>query len=91
MPATPELNRCWICTHALWLLPVWTWTVVCVTSVFMLALLRPEAIGWWLVLMGSLLAVIGICVAMLVDERTRDRGLAAAAAVKGPPATSRKP
>ncbi len=65
-------------------------TVVCVTSVFMLALLRPEAIGWWLVLMGSLLAVIGICVAMLLDERTRDRGLAAAA-VKGQPATSRKP
>jgi hypothetical protein len=73
MPAAQDVNRCWICDHALWLFPVWTWIVVCVTSVFMLALLRPEAIGGWLLLMGALLVVIGICVGVLLEERTRDR------------------
>lgn len=81
MPERQDPKRCWICDHALWLFPIWTWLVVCVTSVFMLAMLRPEAIGGWLVLMGSLLVAIGIAVGMLLHER-RDRSLARAALEK---------
>lgn len=81
MPESQKKNHCWICEHAIWLFPIWTWFVVCVTSVFMLAMLRPDAIGGWLVLMGSLLVAIGIAVGMLVDER-RDRSVAKAALKK---------
>lgn len=90
MPADEETGRCWICDAALWVLPIWTWAVVCLTSVFMLAFLRPDAIGGCLMLMGSLLVVIGVCVGTLIEERTRDRSLAQLTAKNGRP-PSKKP
>jgi hypothetical protein len=80
MAANQQSDRCWLCDAALWLFPIWTWVVVCATSVFMLALLRPDAIGGCLALMGVLLVVIGICVHMLMEERTRERELSVLAA-----------
>jgi hypothetical protein len=51
--------------------------VVCITGLCMLGLLRPDAMTGWLSLMAVVVALIGTCIAVLIDENNRDRDRAA--------------
>lgn len=66
-------RRCWLCNHAIWFLPIWTWTIVLLTGLTLFGLLRPDAVTGWLSLMGLILLLIGIGIAVFVDENNRDR------------------
>ena len=66
-------DRCWLCDNAIWFIPLWTWIVVLATGLFMLGLLRPDAITGWLSLMGVMMLLVAICIAVMIDENGRDR------------------
>jgi len=77
MSAGQGTSRCWLCDHAIWFLPIWTWVVVCFTGLLMLGLLRPDAMTGWLSLMGVVMIIVGAGIAVLMDENNRDRDRAA--------------
>jgi hypothetical protein len=91
MPQSHHTSRCWLCDHATWFFPVWTWIVVLLTGSFMLGLLRPEVMTGWLSLMGLVLILLGFCIAVLIEENHRDRARAATANSATPPPTLTPP
>ncbi len=65
--------------------------IVLLTGVSLFGLLRPEAVTGWLSLMGLILLLIGVCIAVFVDENNRDRAGASAklvTALPTPPAAA---
>lgn len=75
MPPHQDAQRCWLCDNAIWLFPIWTWSVACITGLLTVSLLRPPDMVAWLCLMGLLLLPISACIAVFMTERSHDRGL----------------
>lgn len=73
MTPRQDTDRCWYCDNAIWFLPVWTWTVACITGLLIVGLMRPPSIAAWMLFMGAVMFPIGVCVAVLMDENNRDR------------------
>jgi hypothetical protein len=73
MSVRQNTSRCWLCDNAIWLLPIWTWLVACVTGLLIIGLVRPPDMTAWLSLMGLLVLPIAACVAVFVAEEGHDR------------------
>jgi hypothetical protein len=73
MPLRQDTDRCWLCANATWFLPVWTWTVVCITGLLVVGPMRPPTITAWLMLMGVVMFPIAVCIFVMMDEDSRDR------------------
>jgi len=68
-----DTSRCWLCDNAIWLFPIWTWSVVSITGLLTVDVLRPPSMVAWLALMGLLLIPISGCIAVFMTERSLDR------------------
>jgi hypothetical protein len=73
MPQSQGKKRCWLCDNAIWFIPLWTWMIVLATGLFMLGLLRPDAITGWISLMGVMMLLLAVCIGVMIDENGRDQ------------------
>jgi hypothetical protein len=73
MSPSQDTNRCWLCDNAIWLFPIWTWSVACITGLLIIGLVRPPSMTAWLSLMALLVFPIAACVAVFIAEQEHDR------------------